>query len=170
MWTHQKRPAAFLSIYALYDSPEGNRRLTFQSLTKSSLSATYEDTEIWKPKSPGVKFVELTAAELKGIGAPRKTATLRRAQFSRLARKFRGKIIESESNTDRFRELRLLTKELYRYDCPEQKVVDGALFAFVDGTDPELLLFVEAQQKAEKMTWYYASVRAKPPSFAIDAR
>jgi hypothetical protein len=44
-------------------------------------------------------------------------------------------------------ELRLLPKPLYRYASRSQKVLDGALFAYVwtRGTDPEWLLLLEAR-------------------------
>lgn len=39
-------------------------------------------------------------------------------------------------------ECRLLPQPLYRFDAPEQGILDGAIFAFVVANDPDLLLTV----------------------------
>jgi hypothetical protein len=61
--------------------------------------------------------------------------------------------------------LRLLARPLYRYDLKESKAADphlleGGMFAFVMGTDPEVILLLEAIQHGEDVTWEYAFVRA----------
>ena len=43
------------------------------------------------------------------------------------------------------RDLRLLTTPIARYGKAGGDPEDGALFAFVEGTDPEVFLFVEAR-------------------------
>ena len=35
-------------------------------------------------------------------------------------------------------------------------VVDGAVFAFAQGTDPELLVLLEARRSGESLAWHYA--------------
>jgi hypothetical protein len=67
-------------------------------------------------------------------------------------------------NTDQ-EELRLLPRPLYRYELknakePDPNLLDGALFAYVQGTDPEVVLVLEAIGTAEKAVWQYAFVRA----------
>jgi hypothetical protein len=53
-------------------------------------------------------------------------------------------------------ELRLLSNPLYRYAAEEKGVIDGAVFAFVLGTDPELLLVLEAQKTGDGgQIWVY---------------
>ena len=42
----------------------------------------------------------------------------------------------------------------------DPKLLDGALFAFVQGTDPEIVLILEAIETAEKAEWQCAFVRA----------
>ena len=62
-------------------------------------------------------------------------------------------------NSDRA-ELRRLPRELYRYEPAEgSEVMDGAVFAFVLGTDPEALLLIEAVAVNEQPEWQYAYVR-----------
>jgi hypothetical protein len=45
---------------------------------------------------------------------------------------------------------RLLPKPLYRYEAEQTKSLDGGLYAFVVGTDPELLLLLECDTAAPK--------------------
>jgi hypothetical protein len=58
-------------------------------------------------------------------------------------------------------ELRLLTTPLYRYPIAKTGVLDGALFALVSnaGTDPEVLLVIEAKEEGGKTRFEYACGR-----------
>ena len=60
-------------------------------------------------------------------------------------------------------ELRLLPQPLYRYQSTDPEVLDGAVFSFVTsaGTDPEILLIIEARRKPEAAghSWQYALAR-----------
>jgi hypothetical protein len=55
--------------------------------------------------------------------------------------------------------LRRLPRELYRYRPEQDDLLDGALFAFVKGTDPEALLMLEAVRTPAGEVWEYALVR-----------
>jgi hypothetical protein len=46
-------------------------------------------------------------------------------------------------------ELRLLPKPIYRYENADAGIVDGAVFALVHGTNPEVLLLIEAHKSTE---------------------
>lgn len=153
LWTDRNRPTAFLSIYAKFDSAVGNRRLTFQSLSADKLIAKLDDTTIWEPQLPGIKFTKLD-----DVRAPSKRQNIQRLQVARIVRAFSGEIAETD-NDDRFRQLRLLTSALYQYESPENHVTHGSLFAFVDGTDPELLLMVEARMVDDELAWHFAPIR-----------
>ena len=52
--------------------------------------------------------------------------------------------------------LRLLTTPVARYGKAGVVPEDGALFAFVEGTDPEVFLFVEARKGVNGPEWQYA--------------
>lgn len=53
-------------------------------------------------------------------------------------------------------ELRLLPKPIYRYEDAESGIVDGAIFGLVHGTNPEVLLLIEAHQTAAAARWKVA--------------
>jgi hypothetical protein len=50
---------------------------------------------------------------------------------------------------------RLLPKPLYRYDAQQTKTLDGALYAFVLGTDPELLVLLECDTAKANPEWRF---------------
>ena len=52
--------------------------------------------------------------------------------------------------------LRLLPKPITRYGKPGQTPEDGALFAFVLGTDPEAFLFIEERKGPGGLEWQFA--------------
>jgi hypothetical protein len=52
--------------------------------------------------------------------------------------------------------LRLLTTPVARYGKAGAVPEDGALFAFVEGTDPEVFLFLEAREGGGGPEWQYA--------------
>jgi len=54
-------------------------------------------------------------------------------------------------------QLRLLPRPLYRYKSSE--VLDGAIFVFVEGTDPELVFLLEARKHNDETKWHFASGR-----------
>ena len=75
-------------------------------------------------------------------------------------------------NSDR-EELRLLPRPLYRYDIKEPSEVnpnlqDGALLGFVMGTDPEVVMVLEAVSRDGRSVWQYAFARAT--SGGLEAR
>jgi len=79
-------------------------------------------------------------------------------QMRSLAREFTAHSIDYQM--ERW-ELRLLGQPLYRYEKPEGDVVDGALFAFVTsaGTDPEVIVALEAHRNGDTLAWHYRAIR-----------
>ena len=57
------------------------------------------------------------------------------------------------------RKLRLMDQPLHRFDSPDQDVLDGGLFAFVEGTDPEAWLILEAVESPGSRSWRFALAR-----------
>ena len=56
--------------------------------------------------------------------------------------------------------MRLLTQPLYRYENTKGDLIDGGLFVFVQGTDPELFLPIEARRTREGTAeWQYGATR-----------
>ena len=48
---------------------------------------------------------------------------------------------------------------MYRYGRSDADVADGAIFAFCKGTNPEVLLLVEAVKNGKELEWKFAFAR-----------
>ena len=137
LWTDQGRPHATIGIWT-YDDVQDSHEL--QSLASAPFVARGSLYSDWKPEEPGVEFVEIDAKV-----QPSRAAPLRLGQMRKLARdRFAARLTKSNNDTE---ELRFLPQPLYRYgrDRPDG-VVDGAMFAFAYGTDPEVLLIMEIRE------------------------
>jgi hypothetical protein len=114
----------------------------------------------WKPQAG------LARTELPDAGTPADTPASRLVQLRRLAQEFAGH--ETDEDGKRW-ELRLLPAPLYRYPAAKAGVVDGALFALVStaGTDPEVLLLIEAKESGGRLRWEYACGRFSDRSLYV---
>jgi hypothetical protein len=157
VWPHNGRPVAMASIYPW----QGKMSHEFDSLSRGNkVIARDKDQVIWSPSTAGVEFKDVPAAP-----KPAKTPAERLRQMKAIAERFKATMTGWQAdNTDR-EELRLLPRPLFRYDLanaknPDSNLLDGALFAYVQGTDPEVVLVLEAIGTAEKANWQYAFARA----------
>jgi hypothetical protein len=86
---------------------------------------------------------------LDGAEPPAENRAKRLTQLRALAQQFAAfddfRLRPADKETVRY-ELRLMTNPVYRYEMPDRKIIDGAVFPFVLGTAPELLLVFEARQ------------------------
>jgi hypothetical protein len=103
----------------------------------------------WKPE------VGLARKELTDSPVPATTPAARLLQMKKLAQEFTG--YETDNEGKRW-DLRLLPAPLYRYPTAKTGVIDGALFTLIctEGTDPEVLLLIEAKEIDGKVHWEYA--------------
>ena len=160
IWTSQGRPEVVASVYKWY-SPHTHMGVEFHSLTTEKLTAMRDKQRVWYPDDPGVQLRPIREAP-----APGQTATIRLRQMRLLARQFTA---EATDRTDpKLKEqLRLLSKPLYRYESTNQQLLDGAMFAFVQGTNPEVMLLIEARQTAGSHQWHYALARQNSVRFEV---
>ena len=56
-------------------------------------------------------------------------------------------------------ELRLMVQPLYRYSDEERGLIDGTIFSYAAGTNPETLLLVECRKTGEAPAWHAAFAR-----------
>jgi len=152
VWTHRGRPAAIGSIFS---HPEMGRRMIcqeFHALAVERLFPERDEGEPWEAQA-GV-----TPVPLPGAPQPATSPARRRLQMRDLSRQFTAHSIDFQK--ERW-ELRLLPQPLFRYDEPPGDVLDGALFAFVTsaGTDPEVVLLIEARETGDGSAWHYRAVR-----------
>jgi hypothetical protein len=165
LWVHDGRPVAAASVF-----PFG-RDLCHElcSLSRTAeLVARDRSGTVWAPESAGVKFQDVPDGP-----APAATTELRLAQMKSLGARFTATLTGWKDDESDREVLRLLPRPLYRYDIKgatktHPNLHDGALFAFVQGTDPEVLLLMEDVVLNDRPRWQYAFARAT--SGALEAR
>jgi len=152
VWTCRGRVEVLGTFFSF---PEmGQRKLCheFHSLSLSVLDVNRSGSNTWMPEAPGIELTSIAGAPAPASSAPR-----RLVQMRALTHDFSASTKDAK---ERSWELRLLPQPLYRYQSTDLDVLDGALFAFVTsaGTDPEVLLVVEARKPAAdgNPVWHYA--------------
>lgn len=150
-WGDKGRPVALLE---LFQNPDTRERWTFVVCNTSGgrLRATRGGAAWWRENE--------SATELKdvpGAPAPAADAAQRQRQLKQLAQKFTGHEFWDPNNS-RY-ELRRLDRPLHTYSDEAGGVLDGGLFTLANGTNPEIVLFVEARAggaDGSKPAWRFA--------------
>jgi hypothetical protein len=154
LWLRDGRPAALGCIFSHPHEKLPGRKLLHElhALDPEKLLVKRDEANQWKPQAG------LARSEASDAAAPAATPAARLLQMRRLAQQFTGHEIDHEGKRW---ELRLLPTPLYRYPVAKDGVVDGALFTLMSnaGTDPEVLLLVEAMEEGGKTRWKYACAR-----------
>jgi hypothetical protein len=121
----------------------------FQSLASGPISATLDGESVWSPDRPGANSKPVPDAP-----QPANSAVQRLIQMREIAGRFKASDeFEGRVQSD---ELRLLTRPLFRFGKADSQTLDGALFAHAHGTDPELMIIVEAIRIKSAYQWHYA--------------
>ncbi len=157
IWTDQGRPEAMASIFQ-----NGNDIChEFGSLSRSNKIVVSNKTRVvWSPGKAGVEIRDFPDAP-----APAEDRAVRLRQMKSLAGRFTARLLPLDGDNGQPEVLRLLPSPLYRYDLKDSKgtnpnLRDGAMFAFVMGTDPEVVLLLEVVEHEGKSVWQYSVARA----------
>ncbi len=162
VWTNDGRPLVVGSIWSGVRQDDPNKRgisHEFQSLSQSLLFSEHAEqvgrmgvVPAWTPQKGGIQYKSVS-----DMPVPTKSANSRLLQMRRLSRNFTATILRS--NVEGQRSLRLLAQPILRYKSESANILDGALFTFVMGTDPEVILLIEAVETAGSLRWQYAAAR-----------
>ena len=158
VWGATGRPAAIVETYTINFAKDigswpGN---VVHSLAPEPLRAEGTLGWNWAPTEPG-----FTPKRLEGAPSPAATKNLRRSQLRALAKRFTANQTWMGDRS----ELRLLPTSIRMYesaddDSTDDGLLDGGLFAFVHGgTNPEIILILEAIRGANDDYWQYGCVR-----------
>jgi hypothetical protein len=94
---------------------------------------------------------------IPGAPAPADSAAVRLRQMRALAQEFTGRQT-TRAGVDH--DMRLLVQPIYRYENTQGDLIDGGLFVFVQGTDPEVFLLIEARQpRGGAPEWRFGATR-----------
>jgi hypothetical protein len=158
LWTNKGRPEASAGIYPWY----GYITHELVSLSRGAkLEARQEGRVVWSPKVPGVAYKDLS-----GAPAPAATSAGRLRQMKVLADRFQVTMTGLKGDRSDREDLRMLAKPLYRAEpdgaarSPDRDWIDSGVFGFVQGTDPEAILLLEAVRQDGRPRWQYAFARA----------
>lgn len=142
MWTDHGRPHVAAQVFVVAD---GTWLQEYQSLSPQAISADRSGRRLWSPNQPGISMVPIPGAPPPAADARRRLIQMR-------------SLVRQYSASDQFEEtkpyvLYLQSNPLHRYGEANDDIIDGALFSFTHGTDPELLVLVEAQKTEDQAEW-----------------
>lgn len=158
LWVDRGRPVAAMATYLWSDQ----FYVEFDLLSRETVTVKAGDSVIWDPQS-GVEFQPIPNSPVIETSAP---ARLR--QIKALSDQFSATMLGWRADSSDRTELRRLPRELYRYQSEDPQIIDGAVFAFVQGTDPEALLLIEAVKSVDTSHWQFAFIRQT--SGALESR
>ena len=138
----------------------------FARLTPEPVEVTMPHNKrlIWKPAAD-IAWSDFN--ELEDIAKPSEKKPLRLTQMRRIAEKF--SVVDHFGHSKEVMQkidLRLMTSPVYRYgrgfrkdeeesEKAKPEIIDGAVFIFAQGTNPEAVLTIEAFRKGEEIGWRY---------------
>jgi hypothetical protein len=151
LWSDHGRPQAILKLYT-WDGESFSHE--WHSLSESAIVAEREGKPVWNPDEPGINCHELADAP-----KPAGTAAERLRQMKSLAGKFTATYTDFPRDSKPV-DLRLLIRPVFQFEPGDDpRSLDGAIFAFVNGTAPPAFLLFEARKVGESHQWHYAFVR-----------
>jgi hypothetical protein len=155
LYIDRGRPLAVACLYPW----DGFLVQDFEVLTNERIVARRDNRLIWQPQKSVVDF-----ADVPDAAPPEASAAQRLRQMKSLAGQFQSTMLGWKSDDTDREELRLLPRPLYRYEVDDNQakngtLLDGGVFGFVMGTDPESLLLLEAVKDGEASKWRFAFAR-----------
>jgi hypothetical protein len=155
------RPVALVTI-ELYRKADSSRvvALEFLSLSRTKFALRHRSASVrWDATESALSLQPLPDAP-----KPAGTAGGRLVQMRQLARRFTA----TEQTEGGPVECRFLPQPIDRYESKEEKIVDGVIFAYANGTNPELGVLLETDGRS----WVYGVIRmtAAPAKMALDGR
>jgi hypothetical protein len=153
VWLQEGRPVAATCLFRYFD-PFRSFNGELVALTGRKLVAKRDDKVVWNPKD------EWKWNAIPNAPVPAATAAQRLIQMRTLAGEFTVEILDTRNIAKGEEQTpRLLPKPLYRYEAERTKTLDGGLYAFVLGTDPEVLLLLECDRATAKPEWRFGAAR-----------
>jgi len=162
-WGDRGRPVATLE---LFQDPSDRTKWVYAICNTSGgmLRASRGGNPWWRANE--------SASELKDIPeapVPSTDASQRQRQLKLLAQKFTGYQFWDPNNS-RY-ELRRLERPLHIYRNEDAGLLEGALYALANGTNPEITLFIEARENPKDKTktkWQFAVGRSAHAELHMD--
>lgn len=149
IWGDSGRPAIMAGVFFL--TQEGKPpKWSCELLSLSDGGARVDSAAgwSWTPSNGNLEWLAID-------DVPADTARQRLRQMKAIAERYELTTFQGTVTT----QLRLMVQPLVRYADEEQGLIDGAIFAFASGTNPEALLLVECRKSAAAPAWQAALAR-----------
>jgi hypothetical protein len=147
-WGVEGRPVVLLELWQ-----NGTDRTRWAcglcNTSGGKVRATRGGTPWWRENASAAEPTDIPTAPVPAADGP-----ARQRQLKLIASKFAGHEFWDPDNT-RY-ELRRLERPLHTYRDEAGGLLDGAMYVLANGTNPEIMLFVEARAKpGEKPVWQF---------------
>lgn len=150
-WGKSGRPVAFLELYR--NVGKDQPWVHALTLTSPELVRLKGPTDKkWAPKSSHFALKDIPDSPEVGD-----KPAIRLRQMKEISRQFEAHEFWDPNNS-RF-ELRLLVQPVHRYQDESAKLTDGAVFVLAHGTNPEVLIQIEAHADQQPSRWRYSFAR-----------
>jgi len=163
LWAFGKsgRPVAFLELFqGLEANSQWCHAVTLTGTDQVRLN-TPVDT-FWEPKKTQIEPQLIPDAPV-----PAGKESLRLRQLKQLSRRFMAHEFWDPDNS-RF-ELRLLVQPIHRYQSPTLKIHDAAVFVMANGTNPEIVILIEALgDTLPNSRWHYSFAPMGSAEFHVE--
>ncbi len=150
-WGKSGRPVAFVELYRNV----GKDQPWVHALTMTSpelIQLKAPTGQRWTPKKSHFALRDVPGAPDVG-GQP----AVRLRQMKEISRRFEAHEFWDPNNS-RF-EMRLLVQPVHRYQDDAAKLIDGTVFVLAHGTNPEVLVQIEAHATQQPPRWSYSLAR-----------
>lgn len=148
VWMKDGRPEASASFWF---NKRGKKAHEFISLSRTKLEAKRNNAIVWATDQPGLDFKPVPKSPV-----PSASKSVRMSQMRQIARRCKA----AETIVSREFNLRFLPQPMIRYEPKATQLLDGAIFNFAKGTNPEVLLVIEATVDSDGTKQFeYAPVR-----------
>lgn len=163
LWVDTDRRPAVIGTTFAYTIDTDRRMVVheFHSLANGPLTTEWRGKTSWQPKRAGLDWKPVPNSPLADANP-----IVRTRQVRDIARRFSANSVDEK---DGRWELRLIAKPIHHFEIEKPNaVLCGSLFVMCQGTDPELVLAIEAQKMDDSYVWNYGA--ASFTDFALSLR
>lgn len=160
LWSQAGRPQAFASVYPW----TGRLVHELESVSRTPLSMSRDGNVEWRPAT-GLEYRPIPDAPV-----PDAKPAVRLREMKELADRFKVTMLGWNNDDSDREQLRRLPKEFFRHKPEAGSVLDGAVFGFVKGTDPEAVLVIDAVAGQGEKPAVYEFAFARATSGGLEAR
>jgi hypothetical protein len=152
LWLDGRRPVAALCLFLV----RGQWNYEHVSLSGEAVEVTGRPWWTWRPAASERTWVALEGSVPEAAAAR-----------DRMVKDLAGKFVASEVRRGEPYPLRLMPRPVFKYSDPEADVVEGAMFVFAYGTNPEILVQIEAREADGKRSWHASFARLSAAEISV---